>query len=88
MVIVCYDGFFKFVKGNQWGFFLFVFVVWNIIEEKFMKNQIIFDQLKLCVGFGIVGNQNIDDFVYLFLYNVSYMGIFDIGYINFFVFNG
>ena len=53
-----------------------------------MKNQTIFDQLKLRAGFGIVGNQNIDDFAYLSLYNVSYTGTSDTGYTNSFVSNG
>lgn len=47
-----------------------------------------FDQLKLRAGFGIVGNQNIDDFAYLSLYNVSYTGTSDTGYTNSFVSNG
>ena len=62
-----YDGSSKFAKGNQWGIFPSVSAAWNITEEKFMKNQTIFDQLKLRAGFGIVGNQNIDDFAYLSL---------------------
>ena len=83
-----YDGSSKFAKGNQWGIFPSVSAAWNITEEKFMKNQTIFDQLKLRAGFGIVGNQNIDDFAYLSLYNVSYTGTSDTGYTNSFVSNG
>ena len=82
------DGSSKFAKGNQWGIFPSVSAAWNITEEKFMKNQTIFDQLKLRAGFGIVGNQNIDDFAYLSLYNVSYTGTSDTGYTNSFVSNG
>lgn len=52
------------------------------------ENQNIFDQLKLRLGFGIVGNQNIDDFAYMSLYNVSYTGTADTGYTNSFVSNG
>ena len=64
-----YDGSSKFAKGNQWGLFPSVSGAWNIAEEKFMANQNIFDQLKLRVGFGMVGNQDIEDFAYLSLYN-------------------
>ncbi|NDV82730.1 TonB-dependent receptor [Bacteroides sp. 51] len=64
-----YDGSSKFAKGEQWGIFPSVSAAWNIAEEKFMANQNIFDQLKLRVGFGVVGNQDIDDFAYLSLYN-------------------
>lgn len=57
-----YDGSSKFADGHRWGVFPSFSAAWNIAEEKFMKNQNIFDQLKLRLGFGIVGNQNIDDF--------------------------
>lgn len=68
-----YDGSSKFADGHRWGVFPSFSAAWNIAEEKFMKNQNIFDQLKLRLGFGIVGNQNIDDFAYMSLYNVSYL---------------
>lgn len=83
-----YDGSSKFAKGNQWGLFPSVSAAWNVTEEKFMENQTIFDQLKARVGFGVVGNQNIDDFAYLSLYNVSYTGTSSSGYTNSFVSNG
>lgn len=83
-----YDGSSKFADGHRWGVFPSFSAAWNIAEEKFMKNQNIFDQLKLRLGFGIVGNQNIDDFAYMSLYNVSYTGTADTGYTNSFVSNG
>lgn len=83
-----YDGSSKFAKGHQWGVFPSFSAAWNITEEEFMKDQKVFDQLKLRAGFGIVGNQNIDDFAYLSLYNVSYTGTSDTGYTNSFVSNG
>lgn len=73
-----YDGSSKFAKGNQWGVFPSFSAAWNMTEEEFMKNQKIFDQLKLRAGFGIVGNQNtVDndgngvDFAYLSLTNAG-----------------
>lgn len=83
-----YDGSSKFAKGHQWGLFPSLSAAWNVTEESFMKNQKIFDQLKVRAGFGVVGNQNIDDFAYLSLYNVSYTGTSDKGYTNSFVSNG
>lgn len=83
-----YDGSSKFAKGNQWGIFPSLSAAWNITQEDFMRNQTIFDQLKLRAGFGVVGNQNIDDFAYLSLYNVSYTGTSETGYTNSFVSNG
>lgn len=83
-----YDGSSKFAKGHQWGVFPSVSGAWNITEENFMKDQPVFDQLKLRVGFGVVGNQNIDDFAYLSLYNITYSGTSETGYVNSFVSNG
>ena len=42
---------------NAWGFFPSVSVGWRITEEAFMKNQKIFDDLKLRVGYGVTGSQ-------------------------------
>ena len=66
-----YDGSSKFAKGNQWGIFPSLSAAWNITQEDFMKNQTFFDRLKLRAGFGVVGNQNIDDYGYLTLYNAN-----------------
>lgn len=83
-----YDGSSKFAKGEQWGLFPSISGAWNVAEEKFMANQSIFDQLKLRVGFGMVGNQNIDDFAYLSLYNPESTGTSDKGYVWSFASNG
>lgn len=66
-----YDGSSKFAKGHQWGLFPSFSGAWNIAEEAFMKDQSVFDQLKLRVGYGIVGNQNIDDFAFRSLYSAT-----------------
>lgn len=42
---------------NAWGLFPSVSVRWRITEEAFMKNQKIFDDLKLRVGYGVTGSQ-------------------------------
>ncbi|MDR1813503.1 MAG: TonB-dependent receptor [Tannerella sp.] len=63
-----YDGSSKFAEGHQWGLFPSFSAAWNIAEEDFMKNQTIFDLLKLRAGYGMVGNQNISDFAFLTLY--------------------
>ncbi|KAA6320836.1 TonB-dependent receptor SusC, partial [termite gut metagenome] len=64
-----YDGSSKFAKGHQWGIFPSFSGAWNIAEEAFMEEQNIFDQLKLRTSYGLVGNQNIDDFAFYSLYN-------------------
>lgn len=58
--VVRYDGSSRFAKGNKWAFFPSVSVGWRISEEKFMKNQRLFDDLKLRMSYGRVGNQAID----------------------------
>ena len=50
------DGSSVFGKDHRWGTFPSASVAWNITEENFMKNQNVFDQLKLRVGYGISGN--------------------------------
>lgn len=56
------DGSSKFSKGNKWGYFPSVALAWNVVEERFMKNQKIFDQLKLRASFGVSGNSDIGSY--------------------------
>ncbi|MCQ2254987.1 MAG: SusC/RagA family TonB-linked outer membrane protein [Bacteroidaceae bacterium] len=50
------DGSSVFGKNNRWGTFPSVSAAWNITEEGFMKNQSLFDNLKLRAGYGVSGN--------------------------------
>lgn len=58
------DGSSKFVKGNKYATFPAVSAAWRVTSESFMKNQRIFDNLKLRAGWGRVGNQSIDNSAY------------------------
>lgn len=60
-----YDGSSKFAAGNRWGFFPSFSGAWNVAEEEFMKGQSVFDQLKIRVGYGLVGNQEINDYSFV-----------------------
>lgn len=64
-----YDGSSKFAQDNRWGLFPSFALAWNVTQEDFMKSQNLFDQLKVRLGFGMVGNQEIDDYSYLTLYS-------------------
>ena len=64
-----YDGSSKFAEGKRWGLFPSFSAAWNIAEENFMKEQDVLSQLKLRLGYGLVGNQNIDDFAFYTLYD-------------------
>lgn len=48
---------------NEWGAFPSVSLGWRITEEPFMKNQRIFDDLKLRAGYGVTGSQPKDPFL-------------------------
>lgn len=53
------DGSSNFAENNRWGTFPSVAVAWRINNEKFMKNIESISNLKLRLGWGIVGNQAI-----------------------------
>lgn len=58
------DGSSKFGKNNRYGNFPSASVGWNMAEESFMKNLEWLDQLKIRGGYGVLGNQEIDDYQY------------------------
>ncbi len=55
-VTVRRDGSSAFGVNNRWGTFPSFSVGWRILEESFMQNQQIFDNLKLRAGYGVSGN--------------------------------
>ena len=59
------DGSSKFSEGNKYDTFPAVSAAWRISGEEFMKKQNIVNDLKLRLGWGKVGNQNIDNSAYL-----------------------
>ena len=58
------DGSSKFGKNNRYGYFPSFSLGWNVVEEKFMENVHWLDQLKLRGGYGVLGNQEIDNYQY------------------------
>lgn len=63
-----YDGSSRFAAGHRWGVFPSVSAAWDITREDFMKDVSFFDQLKLRVGYGVVGNQDIGNYAFQTLY--------------------
>ncbi len=60
------DGSSKFGSNNRYGNFPSFSVGWNIAEEDFVKNNVSWlDQLKLRGGYGVLGNQEIDNYQYV-----------------------
>lgn len=52
------DGSSRFSDAHKWGIFPSFSVGWRMTEEKFMKNQKVFSNLKLRASYGELGNQN------------------------------
>lgn len=59
------DGASKFGPDNRWGTFPSASFAWRVSKEKFMENAGFFNDLKLRAGFGTIGNNRIDDYLYL-----------------------
>ena len=54
-----YDGTSWFAEENRWGFFPSISLGWRISEEKFMENASNVNNLKLRLGFGSTGNNEV-----------------------------
>jgi len=55
----------KFAPGKQWGYFPAGSVAWRIKNESFMQNADFFNDLKLRAGWGLAGNNRINDYLFL-----------------------
>lgn len=65
------DGSSKFYKDNQWGWFPSAALAWKISNENFLKESETITNLKLRIGWGKVGNQNVPNNAYTSVYNAS-----------------
>jgi TonB-linked SusC/RagA family outer membrane protein len=66
------DGSSRFGSNNQYGIFPAASIGWKIDKESFMKNATVFSELKLRVGVGRVGNQEIGDIARFALFDTRY----------------
>lgn len=64
-----WDGSSKFAQGHRWGFFPSFSLAWDITNEHFFPKLPQINQIKLRGGYGVVGNQDIGDFMYATLYS-------------------
>ncbi len=63
----------RFAKGNRWGYFPSVALAWRVIQEDFLQDQDVLSDLKLRVGYGVTGQQDIlNDYPWMTTYSVSY----------------
>lgn len=56
------DGSSRFGKANQYGTFPSASLAWRISKENFFNNVPYFNDLKLRIGYGVTGNQNIGNY--------------------------
>ncbi len=63
----------RFAEDNRWGYFPSVAVAWNIGGHDFFKRQDVMSALKLRLGYGQTGQQDIgNDYPYMTTFSVSY----------------
>lgn len=65
------DGSSKFYVDNRWGWFPSAALAWKVSNENFLKDSQVVDNLKLRLGWGAVGNQNVPNYAYTSTYNSS-----------------
>ncbi len=61
-----YDGSSKFSKENRWGLFPSAAFAWKISNEGFLQDNEVINNLKLRVGWGAVGNENLSSTAYAY----------------------
>ena len=71
------DGSSRFAPENRWGLFPSAAFAWNISKESFFANRIV-SNLKLRLGYGITGQQNLtdDDYPYQAVYTFADVGAY------------
>jgi TonB-dependent starch-binding outer membrane protein SusC len=72
------DGTSRFSKDNRWGLFPSVALGWKIKEESFLKGVDAISDLKLRLGYGITGQQDLSqgDYPYMATYYAGQDGAF------------
>jgi len=70
------DGSSKFDKNNRFGYFPSFSAAWRISNESFMKEFSTLSNMKLRLGYGETGNQDIGDNSYMILLGKGYEYVF------------
>ena len=66
------DGSSRFSENNRWGLFPSAALAWTISNEPFMKaTENVLSKLKLRLGYGVTGQQEIGDYQYITSYSFS-----------------
>lgn len=75
------DGSSKFASGNRWGWFPSAALAWRISNEKFLKDNPVLSNLKLRLGWGATGNQNVEEWAYMAMLS-NYTTNWGVGVLN------
>lgn len=70
-----YDGSANFAKGERFGFFPALSLGWRVSKENFFKSDVI-KELKLRGSWGLLGNDRVNNFQYLQIYNIGNSYVF------------
>jgi len=66
------DGSSRFSEDNRWGLFPSVALAWNIKEESFLNSSSLISTLKMKLGYGVTGQQDIgSDYGYFGTYKTG-----------------
>lgn len=86
------DGSSRFHKDHRWSYFPAASFAWRVTEESFMENvKPVMDNLKLRIGYGNTGNNNVGNYAihttvsgpnYYAFGNTSAMGYYPSGLVN------
>ncbi len=66
------DGSSRFSEDNRWGLFPSLALAWNLKEESFLSNSNVLSSLKMKLGYGITGQQDINE-------DYGYFGTYETG---------
>ncbi len=66
------DGSSRFSPDTRWGLFPAVALAWQIAEEPFLAGSEVLSDLKLRIGYGVTGQQNITDNDYPYMPRYTY----------------
>ncbi|MBE8723330.1 SusC/RagA family TonB-linked outer membrane protein [Flavobacterium hungaricum] len=65
------DGSSQFAEGNKWDWFPSAALGWKISNESFLKDNNTINNLKLRLGWGVVGNSTVPNNAYTSVYGTS-----------------
>ncbi|WP_346238370.1 TonB-dependent receptor [Niabella insulamsoli] len=70
------DGSGRFGANNKFGYFPSGAIAWKINEESFMSESDLFNELKLRLSYGVTGNQNIANYLFIPSFSVANNTVF------------